>query len=600
MSVERRDAIVAAQKLIRPGHATPALDPRVKLGHPLLDDPRVFLDHALRLRLGVCATALQKDAILWIAGGPAQRILEMYRGASKSWMTGFWTTWVVWRDFVLREGHPEINVLVISADQKRADGFSLFCRELIQLIPETRCMVPDAGSRRWSGIAFDVEGAPISQTPTLASRSIMGRLTGDRADVVVPDDVEIPANSETQGQRDKLLERFGELQNVIKPGGHCVVLGTPHTEDSIYNRLIDWGFSRRIYPARYPRLDDLEGYSGDLAPYIERPLREDPRCEWTPVRDCMFDEDGLQRHEAKGRTRFAMQFMLRTDLADEDRYPLKLRDLIVTDCSPERAPERPIWSGSEKNRLEHLMNVGLTGDRWQGPAEVQADRWGPTDGCVVAVDPSGRGSDETAWCAVAAQGAWLYLLESRGDVRGYEEAVLDRIVDTCQNQRATHVICEANFGDGMFEKILERRLQARGVLVGVEGVHHHAMKENRILDTLEPVFNSHRLCVSPAVIEQDDDGIGDKRSTRYRLWYQATRMQRIKGALEHDDRVEALSMAVRYWVGRMSVDQETYVNQRQLEERREALRRFWERVPGYKPQLTPSCATNSGLRCHDA
>ena len=76
------------------------------------------------------------------------------------------------------------------------------------------------------------------------SVGISGQIAGSRADLIVPDDIEVPNNSDTQLMRDKLLEGIKEFDAVLKPDGEIVYLGTPQSEDKlIYARpdQPDWG-----------------------------------------------------------------------------------------------------------------------------------------------------------------------------------------------------------------------------------------------------------------------------------------------------------------------------------------------------------------------
>jgi hypothetical protein len=105
----------------------------------------------------------------------------------------------------------------------------------------------------------------------------------------------------------------------------------------------------------------------------------------------------------------------------------------------------------------------------------------------------------------------------------------------------------------------------------IEEVRHSVQKEKRIIDTLEPVMNSHRLIVDPKVVQNDfrlasiDADNVDNRNNNidithrknignnqlYQLFYQMSRLTFQKGALRHDDRLDALSIAVSYWVEHM-------------------------------------------------
>ena len=83
-------------------------------------------------------------------------------------------------------------------------------------------------------------------------------------------------------------------------------------------------------------------------------------------------------------------------------------------------------------------------------------------------------------------------------------------------------------------------------------------------DTLEPVMNRHRLVIDPRVIEKDYRSIqrydADVRRSKS-LIYQMSRLTRDKGCLRHDDRLDALSMAVAYWTDSMAKDADLGIQQ---------------------------------------
>ena len=102
------------------------------------------------------------------------------------------------------------------------------------------------------------------------------------------------------------------------------------------------------------------------------------------------------------------------------------------------------------------------------------------------------------------------------------------------------------------------------------------MKEARICDTLEPVMNQHRLIVDATVIKEDQ-----KAEPEYQLFYQMTRMTRDKGALGHDDRIDVLAMAVKYWVDAMAQDVKEAEDRVKEERLMEELKKFQENVIGF-------------------
>ena len=76
-------------------------------------------------------------------------------------------------------------------------------------------------------------------------------------------------------------------------------------------------------------------------------------------------------------------------------------------------------------------------------------------------------------------------------------------------------------------------------------------------------MNRHRLVIDPEVIKKDYDTIQKYDSEVRRsksLIYQMSRITREKGCLRHDDRIDALSMAISYWVESMAADEQEGIN----------------------------------------
>ena len=425
----------------------------------------------------------------------------------------------------------------------------------------------------------------------MRSMGITSAIAGSRANCIVLDDVEAANNSTTQVQREKLLEMTREVAAVIRPlppdeslermfphlplkiikqiMWRIIILGTPQTEETIYTTFTERGYEKRIWPARYPGDRWMTSNGIYLSPRLTQLLQEQPELatgggsqgnQGQPC-DRRFGELDLQQRELQyARSGFALQFMLDTSLADADRYPLKLNDLIVMDCNDEVAPEKLIWTSDPDFAWKELDCVGFNGDRYHKPLPFnQKDvEWMPYQGTVMAIDPAGRGKDETTVAVVKCLNSYLYVLECKGygPGSGYEDEVLEDIARTAGFHGVRKIIAESNFGDGMFEKLLAPHLRRHNPCI-VEGVHSSIQKEKRIIDTLEPVMNGHRLVISKKVIEQDGlhgEGHSENDRLRYKLMYQMSRITREKGSLLHDDRLDALSMAVAYWVESMALD----------------------------------------------
>ncbi len=117
--------------------------------------------------------------------------------------------------------------------------------------------------------------------------------------------------------------------------------------------------------------------------------------------------------------------------------------------------------------------------------------------------------------------------------------------------------------------------------VSMEEVRHNIQKEKRIIDTLEPVMNQHRLVIDEKIIHKDFEA-----ELPNQLFYQMTRMTRTKGAINHDDRLDALSIGVNYWVETMDRDVELAIKDHQDELLDIQLEKFMETAIGATKKQT--------------
>jgi hypothetical protein len=519
-------------------------------------------------------TRIQYDIAQYLQNGPKRLCIQAFRGVGKSWITSAFVCHQLLMD-------PTKNILVVSASKQRADDFSTFTLRLIEEMEILRHLRPRENQRN-SKIAFDVGPAPASHAPSVTSRGITGQITGARADLIVADDVESLNNSMTQTMRDKLSESIKEFDAVLKPGGRIAYLGTPQTEFSIYTVLKERGYDLRIWPAKIPDEKTRRNLGDSLAPTIASEASE----PGTPTDPQRFDEMDLAEREASyGRAGFALQFMLDTSLSDMDRYPLKLGDLVVMNLNDHEGPEKVIWSAAPDLVDKDLPNVGFNGDRYYRPMQVQGD-WQPYTGSVMAIDPSGRGTDETAYAVVKMLNSQLFVLEAGGLKGGYEEETLKQLSVIARRQSVNQIIVESNFGDGMFSALLKPVL-ARIYPCTIEEVRHNIQKERRIIDTLEPVISSHRLIFDRKVIEKDYASTQDlppEKALQYQLMYQLSRVTRLKGALIHDDRLDVLSMAVGYWAEQMAADRDRLILSKRDEALNDELERFMDNVISRPPK----------------
>lgn len=507
-------------------------------------------------------------------------IVEGQRGLGKSEITAAFALWRLYRNPV------DEKILVASASGGKAGEFVHQAKEILMTLPVLSEMRPRPDQRNRFD-RFDVNGASQSQSPSLKAAGIFGQITGSRASCIIADDIETLETAGTEENRAKLIKKSNEFEHIKLPKiGDIIYLGTPQTEESIYIRKVkEQGYRIWAHPARYPERSKLEHYQiertdgtvvSTLAPHLLEAIETAPEdAIWyangkgKPTDPERFPEEVLLERESRGQLEWLLQYMLDTSVSDEERYPLKQRDLMVMALNPTTAPRVVQWGrhSDGKNRRADIPNHGFTGDYWQEPLFMsKSDDWSKYDQIIGYVDTSGGGADETSWGVVATLNGLFYVLLIRGmtaaearkigNERGlngggdHYDVRMEEIARDMKRFNVHKIWVESNFGDGLWTKsflpILTRvwppkqKDDASGT--SVEETRVSGQKEQRIIDALEPALLNHRVVVDEQVAR--DPVLG----------YQLTHITRDRNALKHDDRIDVLGGAVEKLSDTLSQD----------------------------------------------
>jgi len=508
---------------------------------PLKYDFRNFVDFCFREVLHYDDPAwLVFDVADWMQtlsiseDGKSRGQVQCQRGAGKSIIVAIFIAWLFYCN-------PDIKVAVVTSTQDFANRMVKFVRSLFDGHPLLSPLAPRLADQNalsdYRKDMLDSEdrfecGARAQRDPDPSCRAygIHTSFTGIHPDVVVADDVEIPENSGTVGKREKLHEKCREFESLMtNPHGCILIMGTPQSLDSLYLKYLDKRYVLRRWPARYPDLRDAVRCR-DVSPMLLGRLERGEARTGDPTYPERFDDKDLTVKEAiEGPIMFALQFLLDPSMADEDKYPLKLRDWIVMDCAADMAPSRVVW-GTTSPIGRSIDHGGLQGDCLHGPVFYEKD-WVAYVRSLMYVDPSGRGKDEVAWCvAKATQG--MVFVHAVGALRGdgTSDAVLDKLARVAWENGVKEVVVESNFGDGMYAKLLASAL-ARYCQAQVTEHRASGQKEKRIIDVLGPLARMHRMVVDPRVARCEA------------LTHQYTHVTYDRGCLPQDDLLDALAGA---------------------------------------------------------
>ena len=152
---------------------------------------------------------------------------------------------------------------------------------------------------------------------------------------------------------------------------------------------------------------------------------------------------------------------------------------------------------------------------------------------------------------------------------GYSDKTLLDILRGCKKYNVTKLLIETNFGDGIVAELFRKHIIQTKQSLDIEEVRANVRKEDRIIDSLEPVLNQHRLVVDRSVIDWDFKSNPDappEERLLYMLFYQMSRMCREKGAVKHDDRLDCLAQGVKYYTDAMAISAYEQVKLRNQED----------------------------------
>lgn len=522
---------------------------------PFLEDAMAFL--------GFSTTDIQADIASFLQYGPAYLMVQAQRGQAKTTITACFAVWCLIHD-------PKFRVLIVSAGGTQASEISTLIVRLIMNMVELECLRPDRNNGdRTSVEAFDVHYAlkGVDKSPSIACVGIGGNLPGKRADLLIADDIESPKNSATAVQRAQLLELTKEFSSICSTG-RIVYLGTPQSMESIYNVLPSRGFVVRIWPGRYPGAEQREAYGDMLAPLIARRMNEDSTLptgggiladQGQPVDPAILNEDQLQFKERdQGPSTFQLQFMLNTRLLDALRYPLKTENLVMLRMGVgQPLPVKLVrgFGGASLARMSiETYSFGIS-----KPHDVSTET-APAQGIVMYVDPAGGGknADETAYAIVAFLHGNVFLLAWGGVPGGYATSGLERLAKEAARWKVNRVIVEKNMGYGAFKEVWTPLLRQHWTCAIDDDLVGPKQKELRIIELIEPVLARGSLVINEAGIQEEIESIkqySNERRLTYSLMFQMAKITRDRGALLHDDRIDALAGAIAYWVPYLTKDQ---------------------------------------------
>ncbi len=175
-----------------------------------------------------------------------QALLMAFRNSGKSTLVGLFCAWILYI-------RPDTRILIMSADYGLAKKMVRNIKRIIERHPLTQGLKP-AQKDQWAADCFTVVRKKELRDPSVLARGIGANITGNRADVIICDDVEVPKNCDSSTKRQELKERLTELDFVLVPNGLILYVGTPHTKQTLYDTS-EQGYLKDFQMLKLPLLD---------------------------------------------------------------------------------------------------------------------------------------------------------------------------------------------------------------------------------------------------------------------------------------------------------------------------------------------------------
>ena len=524
---------------------------------PLKEDFRNFMFLAFKV-MGLTPHPRQYQVADWLQGAPNRRILSCFRVFGK---TIIMASYIAWRFYQ----NPNTLILVQSASSERSKEIVSLVRQILLGLEFTAHLVPEGRDKTIKNQAqrFDIATRTSrGKDPSLAAYGHRSMITGSHVHEIIADDLETPENSFTSDGRAALIEKIAEYEDVIIPDGpnRITLIGTPQSDESIYFTAADLGYDMIRVPAEFPSQTDEN--IDTIAPFLRVEMDAGLVTEGDAVYPERMDSEALERKRAiTPPSRYQLQMLLNPRLADADRYPLRLRDLIVFDGDPEVFPTRLIWSNSQDSRIM-IPSAGFKGDFYFGPSKI-SDEYIPYSRKVMWVDSSGRGADACTFAVGYSLPSYIYVPEVGGFQDAFSEDGLTRLAIAALKHKVDTVYVEANYGGGAYAELLKPYLRRYKASCSVVDRYVRGAKENRMVEILRPVMGTHRLVVSTAVAQMSE------------LGHQLTRLTGEKGCLEHDDYVDSLHGVVSELLPSLNSDYMVTEEDAKLKRLEDLVQTFW-------------------------
>lgn len=388
------------------------------------------------------------------------------RGHRKSFYAAMYACWRIVKD-------PSIAIVYLSATSPLAEAqlrtikATLEGKIVKRYWPEL--VLEDEGRReKWTTTEICVDHprrrAEGTRDSTVKTGGLTTNITGSHADLIILDDLVVPANNDDLGRR-AVIEQYSQLQSILNAGGEIVAVGTRYHPKDLYATIQD------TYQEIYNDAGEVIGREPQWD-ILQRVVEENGEFLWPRQRRADgkyygYDLKELARIKAGyiDKTQFYSQYY--NDPNDQSTSP------ITPDMFMYYNRDNLTVTGGVYHLKDRPLNVYAAID-FAYSLSAKADN---TAIVTVGVDQDNN----------------RYVLDIDRFKTDKIQDYYDHIIAVHQKYSLRKLRAEATAAQQIIVKTLKDKLAENSVRLVIEEYKPIRDKEERVLATLKPLYEDHRI-----------------------------------------------------------------------------------------------------------
>ena len=388
------------------------------------------------------------------------------RGHRKSFYAAMYACWKIIKD-------PSIAIVYLSAtsplaeSQLRTIKATLESKIVKRYWPEM--VLEDEGKReKWTTTEICVDHPRRreegTRDSTVKTGGLTTNITGSHADLIILDDLVVPANNDDLGRR-AVIEQYSQLQSILNAGGEIIAVGTRYHPKDLYATIQD------TYQEIYNDAGEIIGREPQWD-ILQRVVEENGEFLWPRQRRADgkyygYDMKELARIKAGyiDKTQFYSQYY--NDPNDQSTSP------ITPDMFMYYNRDNLTVTGGVYHLKDRPLNVYAAID-FAYSLSAKADS---TAIVTVGVDQDNN----------------RYVLDIDRFKTDKIQDYYDHIIAVHQKYNLRKLRAEATAAQQIIVKTLKDKLAENSVRLVIDEYKPLRDKEERVLATLKPLYEDHRI-----------------------------------------------------------------------------------------------------------